>query len=255
MGKILLFIICFASWASSVFAQKNFLDSLSNEKFNNRKYRREMGIDMKGLFGGFPGGTFIFKQRTGDKKLIAVSYSDYLRFSVSFSGNTTLSSLDTAAIYKVTDDIGLVIKPTESASHYLSLSAGKERIYYYGRFNLYYGADFFLNTGYSHQKQFISGTFTNNNAYVYLEIPVRTFSAGAEIVPFFGMKYRISERFSVSIESGFYLGYTFRRLKWGDKESNLAEDQNPIVYFTHQINHSMVPLRLLTFNYHFKQYN
>ncbi len=255
MGKILLFFICFAPWASGVFAQKNFLDSLRNEKFNNRKYRREMGIDMKGFFGGFPGGSFLFKQRTGDKNLIAVSYSDNLRFGASFNGSTTLSSLDTVINYRLTDNVGVVIKPSESANHNLSFSAGKERIYYYGRFNLYYGADIFLNVGYTHIKQFISGSFTNNSGYLYLEIPIKSFSMGTGVVPFFGMKYRVSERFSVSLESGFFLAYTFSRVKWGDKDSNLAGDQDPIVYFTHQINHSMLPLRLLTFNYHFKQYN
>lgn len=228
------------------FAQKNIL----KDTIDNRKYRNEIGIDVQGIFAGNIGGSFMYKKRTGDKKLIAVTYSDNLRFSGSLSGYYYNNSVDAPEYYQVNDNYQVIIAaPDDRHRQNLYVGVGKERIYFYGRFGAYYGMDAIGAFNYSADKNRYWQT-----ASVIADLPVRQTNISVGAAPFAGIKYRIANRLSISAECNYYLGYALGRIKVGDKKSNQASNQDPYIFYTHSINHSFNPLRFVTLNYHFKRY-
>ena len=243
---LLLVLLVLLVLSFQAFSQKNIL----KDTIDNRKYRNEIGIDVQGVFAGNIGGSFMYKKRTGDKKLIAVTYSDNLRFSGTLAGSYYNTNVDAPIYYNITNDIKLLVtRPTDNHQQYARIGVGKERIYFYGRFGAYYGADIVGSFSYDTDK----GTYWQS-ANTYADLPIRSTHFGVGIVPFAGIKYRITNRLSLSAECNYFLAYGFQRTKIGDKKSNQASNQEPYIYYAHSINHSFDPLRFITLNYHFKRY-
>jgi len=115
-------------------------------KFNNRKYKWEIGIDMKGLFNGTPGGAMVFKTRKTLGKLVPISYSNNLRYLVSLVGTQPTQSNFTI---DENSPIRVVNNDDNRKYHFTECGIGYEHIDFYGRFNFYYGLDLILKYSYN----------------------------------------------------------------------------------------------------------
>lgn len=114
---------------------QNVADSL---KFNNRKYRREVGIDFKGLFSGNPGAGLLLKIRKESGRLIALTYSNNLRFQLNAYGRAPIS---TKVTYYDTTRIDRFYHQVEK-NIFIQPMIGWERNNFFGKINLFYGFDF-----------------------------------------------------------------------------------------------------------------
>jgi hypothetical protein len=236
---VLMLILCIPSIAHLQ------TDSL---KFSNRKYKREIGIDMTGIFAGNPGSSLIFKIRNDRGKLIALTYAKNYRFAVNFSGNLNLNS----KYYGEEKERLVDSVDVEYQYSYFNFLLGIERVNFYNKINFYYGCD----AGLFNQNSLNSNSYYyyQNNVLNYLRSDEKSNSLGAILIPFFGLKYKLNERFSLSLESGASVRYAHIMTKY--KQGRYIEDVEGLVKKTvsNRLFIDFIPLRFLTFNYHFKQY-
>jgi hypothetical protein len=189
-------LILFALVYVTTFAQKE--DSI---KFNNRKYKQEIGIDFQGLFAGRPGSALIWKVRYDKDNLVSVSYASYFRYQIAVSGNMQLDSKEQIIDNDWTPGISDHIKNASNLS--IQPMIGKERVEFFGKFNFFYGVDFGLFYRYTDDGyQFY--TNSNDSTSYYYGGSVGggiTKQFGALVIPFIGMKYHFTEQFSITLES------------------------------------------------------
>jgi len=251
--KYILSTFCLVLFIGSMFAQK--ADSL---KFNNRKFKHEIGIDFRGIFGNNyyyflnsyddfyddldRGYSFIWKVRNDRGKLISVSYTKNWRFQL-----RTSSTNNTDRVQRFESN-GTTFEYKENgvSRAYINPSFGFERVNFFNRFNFYYGMDFGV-LFYRARGANNYGFVINGNSFSFSRSSYRY---GPEATAFVGMKYRISDRFSVTAESGFGIFFHFVNSKLYDDRAE--ETVSKVNY--ESFGHTFYPLRLLTFNYHFKQY-
>jgi hypothetical protein len=217
-------------------------------KFNNRKYKWEVGLDVKGILRGSPSSGLVFKTRKTIGKLVPISYSNNLRYLISLSGTQP-----TQSDFKFDENSPIRVVNTEEGKkfHFIECGIGYEHIDFYGRFNFYYGLDFGLKYSYDIPLTYYYYSSNGDNGRIYQ----KTRNFGPIANPFFGIKYRITERFSVSIETGFRLGYFFNKIKHIDY--NISNDPQSKTFATEKlqtIEYNFQYLRFLTFNYHIKQF-
>lgn len=218
-------------------------------KFNNRFYKREIGIGVDGILNGNLGSALVLKIRDDRSKLVPVSYSKYWRFQAGWylSGASAFSDRFEGQAYNYEH---FSRQPNEAS---LRLCIGRERNNFYGRFNFYYGwdaqlslrRDFYLN-GVGYQDNSTSGS-------QYLEYYRKTFEYGARGYGFLGVKYHFSNRISLSIESAVYLGYILSRGQTIAKET-YGVQINGRKWTGHQVEYGIEYLRFATLNYHFRRH-
>ncbi|MCC6412090.1 MAG: hypothetical protein IT270_10550, partial [Saprospiraceae bacterium] len=219
-------------------------------KFNNRKYKYEVGIDMQGFFGGNPGTGLVLKVRNDRGKFVPVSYAKNYRYQISFFGDlnskANVTELDTFTNYS--------IEPKASNRFYVQAMVGMEKVVFFRKFNLYYGLDFgphydYYHTDYTIEKQIVGGQEVVSVSGVGRMTEWQ--QVGASIVPFIGVKYRISDRFSVSAETAFFVKYAYISETWYGTDATGFDDVYASRVKYHNITTGMDYLRFLTFNYHF----
>jgi hypothetical protein len=211
--------------------------------------KREIGIDMQGLFNGSPGGSLIYKVR--DKKQpINGNYVKNCRYQLAMSGRLSLASKST--LEENSDNF--ISKEKSGSTFYIHPQIGMERIKMLDRFGFFYGAD----TGPFYQRNSLSYSvnypkdpkYQNGSA---LARPTTFDAIGWSFTPFFGMKYKLNNRFSLSIETGFNLNYTFTNTSYyvvkADQGIFTQKIENKKQ--NHELSSYMDFLRFLTFNYHF----
>lgn len=219
----------------------------------NRKYKNEIGIDFQGLFKGTPGTSLIWKRKKVGR-LISLTFIKNYRFQVALSGTIPIgqkvTQVDTTKGHYVT---------REAVQYSIQPMFGIERVNFYGRFNFFYGMDCgpFYNynrTGYTifYYSNYNSGSATSISGFPANE----TSKIGLSIIPFLGIKYRIGEHFSASMESGFNLSYYFsdsKLLQYQNYYYNIQTNYNVVTTTSkfHGLSFNMLYLRFLTFNYHF----
>jgi len=252
MKNTLLAICLFVSVGTAA-AQK--LDSL---KLNNRKFKHEIGIDFRGVLnfgniyyyannvrGGYNNAnvtSLIYKVRNDRGKLVAVSYAKNWRFQLRTSSTT---STDRTQRFESNGQT-FTYKEDGFSNFYINPAVGIERVNFFNRFNFYYGADFGLS--YSRSRGLSNfGYVLNGNGFLFTT-NADAFGSGA--TAFLGMKYRISERFSISIESAFEIYFSWIKSSLYDDVQKETVSREAYESFGHLFK----PLRLLTFNYHFKQF-
>lgn len=212
--------------------------------FNNRLYKQEIGIDCKGIFNGNLGAALIYKVRNDRSKLIAVTYAKNHRFQFAFNSNFVVS--DKTERQDGPSQSTYYLKPYKYL--YVNAAYGFERVRFYNRFNFYYGVDFGPSFTYQQNGYYVR---TNNNSILYYYADFgKTTSIGLNVIPFFGMKYRFSRRFSVSAETGFAFSYFLQKTELFDPYSQTVDGINT----QHGFQTNTQYLRFLSFNYHFKQY-
>jgi len=231
----------------NIFAQKN--DSLMAV---NRKYKNEIGIDFQGLFKGTPGTALIWKKKKVGR-LVSLTFCSNYRVQLALSGNIQLTQKTTQK--DTTFGHYIVKQPSQYSVQPLF---GIERVNFFGKFNLYYGADFGPSYTYSSNQYNVYIYSNTNNNYTYYggSYGANTSNVfGFSIIPFVGIKYRISERFSASMESAFSLGYSFTNTKYYVYNFNAANQsfvqKDATETNTHGLVFAMRYLRFLTLNYHF----
>jgi hypothetical protein len=228
-------------YTSSCFAQVR--DSLMAQ---NRKYNYEAGIDVSQLMKGTPGTALLLKVKK-KSKLVSLTFSENYRFQLAISGAVTAASqmteLDSLHYH-------YFYKPNNSFAFHPQV--GIEKIRYFGKFNLYYGWDAGLS--YSTVSNGYSSEIVSSGAnYVYVYNYSSQKSMGANVTPFAGVKYRLTDRFSMSVESGFNVAYLFTdqvisNLQWSGYAYSLVPGME---LKSHGFSFNMAYLRFLTFNYHF----
>jgi hypothetical protein len=236
----------------------------------NRRFKHEIGIDCQGFFKGSPGSAFIWKKKK-QGRLISLTFSQNYRFQIAFNGTLPLTekvtALDTThGRYMSKQAIGYSIQPM----------FGIERVNFFNRFNIFYGCDFgpsftYGRSGYIYYTyHYTSGgsTYYNTNyyytntsgLYYYNDQAGESKKIGLSVAPFIGVKYRISERFSASMESAIFLTYFYSVTKlYAQPYYSNTNSLNPIPNLTTVAAKNTVSgvefspryLRFLTFNYHF----
>jgi hypothetical protein len=232
------------------------LNSFSQQKDSimaiNRKFKREIGVDLQGLFKSTPGTALILKIKNNRNRFISLVSTKNFRFQLGLSG--TIPTTDNV---KMVDSSTNRYSSQEARTYSIQLMAGMEKVNFYGKFNFYYGFDFgpyynYSNTGYS------SLIYTNGGgAYSFSGgFPEQTEAKkmGVTFAPFVGAKYRISEHFSATIESAFYLSYFLSETKIMDLPyyySTVRTNKVVAVKNSSGFDFSVKYLRFLTVNYHF----
>ena len=243
--------------ATILFSLEIFCQTQPNDSIMvmNRRYKNEIGIDFQGFFKGTP-GTFLIWKRKKIGHLISLTFSKNYRFQLGINGTMPLTQkvtqIDTSKGYYVT---------SESKQFLIQPMFGIERINFFGRFNIFYGMDFGPYYSYARTGYTVFGSYNNGYYYSYFNsnagAPNETTKYGLSLIPFIGVKYRIAEHFSASMESGFNLSYYFSNTKllaFPYFNNYTAQATLNTVSTTSKVNgisFSMMYLRFLTFNYHF----
>jgi hypothetical protein len=225
-------------------------------KFNNRKYKQEIGIDFKGLFAGNPGAAMVWKVRYDKKNLVSVSYADYFRYQLAVNGNMEMTPKNNTINYSNT--VGSVYHFKNGSYFSVEPMIGKERVNFFGKFNFFYGLDLGLffrhnDPGYGYYTNFNDPNV--NYYYGYYGSSISN-QFGADAIAFFGMKYHFTEQFSISAETGLSLSYAHSAEKYYDWLVTGTQSSPSIsaTTFSNAISTSAIYLRLLSLNYNIKRY-
>lgn len=261
--RLLLIAIVFLS-SISVYSQRN--DSIQEI---NRKYKNEIGIDFKGFTGGSIGTAIIYKKKYNTGRLVSMSFARNLRYQVGLDVNFPLGkSVSTVDSLKIIES---------NQTKYFSIQPrfGIEKIYYNDKFGFYYGIDFGVGYSYNasaydvYMLKFNTGNGQSADLYSLNTLPYKSTMINAGLYPFFGVKYRFAERFSVSIETSISLVYEYSHVSTISRYYNV--EGVPQYYYnyyygylnsytkpefnnvdrTHLIRLNINYLRFLTLNYHF----
>jgi hypothetical protein len=214
----------------------------------NRKYKYEVGVDMSELLQKTPGTALILKIKNNSGRFVELKSAKNYRLQLAVNGS--LHKKET-----VPHDTSIIkYKSKATQSFYLQAMFGVERVNFYGKFNFYYGVDIgpyynYINSGYT-AYGYVNGSSISWAAGQPYEQESR--KGGIALIPFAGAKYRFSEHFSASIESGFNLAYFFSKttvhnlpfVGYNTLDLTLAEETATGIDF------SMKYLRFLTLNYH-----
>jgi len=252
MKQLLLFFICSIA-LSQAFAQTQQNDSLNRI---NRKYRKELSVDVQGLFMRSPGATAIYKIKRNDGRIVRLNSQKNYRLQLGLSGNLPLKERNT-----IKDTNSFLFSSRLKSAFNVSAMVGTENVIYSGRFNLYTGVDFgpyFSQSvsGYTvvaHNMPGVSGTSSSWNGDSYW-LQNENQTLGVAIIPFIGAKYRFSEHFSACIESGVNLAYFMAKSTLSNVPFyySKSSEVKTVAYKEYTgLNLSMQYLRFLTFNYHF----
>ena len=217
-------------------------------KFNNRLYKREIGLGVSGILSGGLGNALVLKIRDDRSKLVPVSYSRYWRFQANWYMNSYSAFEDRfEGEYYNYEHFS---RPNSEIR--LSLTAGRERNNFSGRFNFYYGWDTRLSLSRNNYLTALRYSYDNVNQGQFIEYYRRTFGVGLRGYGFFGVKYHLSDRISVSVESAVYLGYLLNRGQTSAKEIYGIETKGT-KWTQHEVEYGLQYLRFATLNYHFRR--
>lgn len=234
---------------NNTFSQNEVRDSIMAV---NRKFKNEIGIDFQQLFIGNAGTSFIWKvkkkQRNG---LVSLTFSRNLRFQLAINVSMPISSNK-----EIKENSLLNVMYTDSYTKriYIKPLIGIEKIKYYQKFGIFYGLDFGPNYNYSLNTTSYYGDYNQNNTFGYPQSSAAVNEYGISIQPFIGVKYRFSERFSVSMESGFAFTYQYADFEISATDYNESNNVYNKFLFNKTESRfaiSMMYLRFLNLNYHF----
>jgi len=195
---ILAFAFIFAI-LSGLSAQENTKEEPVYNQFKN-----EIGIDFQGIFSSSLGSSLVFKKHTKENRA--------LRLQTSFRVDNTLK-IDTTLYFSpsIPSSPGTNFRDIEPKSITIQPLIGLEWQRNMGRWQLFYGFDTGIGFQYS---QLFSRSFsrTENGVLIdrgFVSSQKRDFTIPA--IGFWGFKYFINSRISISAESSVFLGYSFSK--------------------------------------------
>jgi hypothetical protein len=172
-------------------------------KYNQHKY--EIGIDVKSVFSlqGIGSG-LIFKKRIGEKKYISVYEKKALRLQFGGSANVPVSA-------KVESDIaGTEVREEnlKNSEGFVFAGIGTEWQKQRDRIQFFYGGDFSVTLATSSIDSYSGVYYLGQGAYENVWNRRRQYISSG-VTGFGGIRFFFSPRFSLSVESGIYFGYSF----------------------------------------------
>ncbi len=209
-----------------------------------RKYQKEVALDCQGLFLRMPSAAAILKTRANGGQYVDVSSYKNNRFQIAFAGNLILDEESSS-----TDTFAYVVSQVPSFWRVAAMY-GREKVQLYGKFNFYYGYDF--GPFYEYRRSGYSALYLGNGSVVntnYTWPPSESSKIGLTIVPFMGCKYRFSEHFSVSLETGVSIAY-FKSKTTGSVFPFIKQFNSITRTNTTGIDVRADYIRFLTLNYH-----
>ena len=238
----------FILFCMNIYSQNQPIDSIM---VLNRKFKYEIGIDFQGFFKGNAGTSLILKVKKPTNGFVPLTYTTNFRFQLALSGTLPFESKVTAIDTTITN---AYYNNSVSKDLFIQPMIGIERVNFYNRFNIFYGFDIGpyyhynsnTSTYYGFVNQFYSNGYptggTVNNYY------------GIAVVPFFGVKYRLTERFSISVESGINIAYDYLNCRLNETDLNTFTNQFESLTMVKNEKRflvNMMYLRFLNLNYHF----
>ncbi|MEZ5647517.1 MAG: hypothetical protein R3E60_00815 [Alphaproteobacteria bacterium] len=202
----------------------------------------KIDVDMKYLFSGFNTTTVLLKIRDNRKTSNSSSKLRNWRIGLSGSGNRQ-SNTDQNFTY---DGYQYEVINSVNTNTSIAPVLGRERIRSMGRFGLHYGMDLSPRFRYSKKYDALSGDHIPPE---YVPIVTKFFGIGLSAIPFIGMKYRLNDRISFSIETAISGSYEFSSTKIVPLHTDKVRSRNNM----HLVSYNVIPLRFLSFNYHFGQ--
>jgi hypothetical protein len=218
MQKQILFFSLFSCLAS-LSAQ-----TINSDSPTPNNYKREISIDVRGLFNNTPGSTLIYKKALTPVEGQSDNVLRRRRIQIGLEGTFLISNTGTNNLNN------------SVASLSTKVSLGREKLYQYGKFGLYYGTDYSLAYGLTTQYNRFNDS--NNNSIA------STNSIRAELTPFAGLHYRFSPRFSLNFETGLSFWTSYNR-SYRATNSTKSRDN------TLGVGVRSENLRLITMGYHF----
>ncbi|MCC7246596.1 MAG: hypothetical protein IT269_13015, partial [Saprospiraceae bacterium] len=215
MKKLHLFLFVCAFFAANLLnaQQRIFPVRKDTAPFDNRYYKQELGLDISGVFAGYVGGALVWKIRDDRSKLVPVGYSHFWRLQAGLYSDNFTGIIDSFTHQNY------YYESRTPADGYINswIMVGRERVNYANRFNFYYGWDF--GPEYTYNLYNAHGTFLrilpDGSDYDWIGInrKVKTHSLGATMAGFIGVKYRITPRISLSVESAVTAFYQWSKRK------------------------------------------
>lgn len=168
-----------------VFLSINLSKAQSKENFKPGKYARLVELNMSNIFKDYYGSNLIYRKKYENKnsQLVFADRIPYWRFGFFISGNSSNIKLDT-----VSNTIPQNIRPQSYSNFYFAPFIGREMMFHWGRFNLFYALDLGINY------QYIDTNTQSKNPCI-----ANSFGLGVSISG--GLRYYINDRFSVSAQS------------------------------------------------------
>ena len=232
-------------------AQKD--NSISEVRKNNHQI--ELGFrSVKSIYDNTSSATILFKKKLQTGGMIEVNSVKFLR--AHFSINTQTNFTDDPTQMNL-DSSNIIFHPADVVD--LTFGIGIEKQFQNKRFVHYIGTDlygqFFQSDDDVPTNGILGGVILNNTRTT--DRFVRTINTG--LSPFFGIKYYITNQFSVGIESGFRLTYFNSKIQevritnQGNTSFNqqitLFEELEPVV--SQGVRFNFLGIRFITVGYSF----
>ncbi len=249
MKNILTFILVFLA------IQLNAQTENSISEVRKNKYQIELGFrNIQSIYANTFSATILFKKKFQTGDLIEVNSVKFLRSY--FSINTQINFTDDPT-RKNQDSTKIEYHPADIVD--LTFGIGIEKQFQNKRFVHYIGSDiygqFFKSDDDYPENASIGGVILNSTQTT--DRTVRTMNTG--INPFFGIKYYITNQFSVGIESGFSLTYFNTRIQENrtinqfnpntGQQITVFEELEPVL--SNGIKFSFLGVRFITIGYSF----
>lgn len=169
----------------TVFLSINLTKAQSKEDFKPGKYTRLVELDMSNIFRGYIGTNLIYRKKYENKnsQLVFADRIPYWRFGFYIGGYSTSIKFDT-----LNSAIRQSIRSSSNTDFYVAPFIGRETMFHWGRFNIFYAMDLGINY------QYIDASNTSKN-------PCIANSFGLSVSVSGGLRYYINDRFSVSAQS------------------------------------------------------
>lgn len=181
--KATLFSVCIT--LLSVFLSINLSNAQSKVDFKSGKYARLVELDMSNIFRGYLGTNLIYRKKYENKnsQLVFADRIPYWRFGFYMGGYSTNIKFDT-----LNSAIRQSIRISNNTDFYVAPFIGRETMFHWGKFNIFYAMDLGINYRY------IDASNISKNPCI-----ANSFGLGVSVSG--GLRYYINDRFSVSAQS------------------------------------------------------
>lgn len=192
MQKKYLFLISYLLLSMGLKSQDSQIINPNTNLSEIRKYNNQIELDIKNLFTGFEGASLLYKRKLETGKLIAVNEIKLLRLMAEL---TTVIRFGNNDLPTVTGDTSFVFIQDRLN---FRLGVGFEKQKKNKNFVHYYGMDAIF--GYSKREYYVPISFG-------VSVPRIVKFMRVGVNPFFGIKYYVTKRISLGIETGIELSY------------------------------------------------
>lgn len=251
MNKYFSAVILVVFFGINLFSQ-NMENEPNISEIRKNNYQVELGFkSISNIYHSTASATIMFKKKHNAGELIDVKAINFLRAYLTLSSNIAFNKDSLRQIGF--DRLGSYpyIKPRVD----LTLGLGIEKQFQNRRFVHYYGCDVFID--YYDGGEIISYYYSRPVVnYSVLYQHEKTIDAG--FIPFFGLKYYVTDQLSFGLETGFSLSYYYSKYSDVDYSFEIVNgkevfNQTNFTPYTEQgIKFNFLGIRFITVGYTFK---